>query len=57
MLCAFGKGHTVVGLRDVLTAANDTASLRQPKWFNRPGIFVAILVAVSIASLGWIYLK
>lgn len=57
MLCAFGKGHKVVGLRDVLTAANDTASLRQPKWFNRPGIFVAILVAVSIASLGWIYLK
>lgn len=57
MLCAFGKGHQVVGLRDVLTAANDTASLRQPKWFNRPGIFVAILVAISIASLGWIYLK
>lgn len=57
MLCAFGKGHKRVGLRDVLTAANDTTSLREPNWFKRLGTLVAILVAISIASLGWIYLK
>lgn len=57
MLCAFGKGHKMVGLRDVLTAANDTTSLRRPKWFSRLGAFVATLVAVCIAGLGWAYLK
>jgi MSHA biogenesis protein MshM len=57
MLCAFGKGNKRVGLRDVLAAANDTTSLREPNWFKRLGTLVAILVAISIASLGWTYLK
>ena len=58
MLCAYGKGHKVVSMFDVLTAANDTASLRRSGWIRRSGsFFVVFLIAVSIASLGWVYLK
>lgn len=53
MLSAFGKGRMFVGMFDVLTASNDTASLRRPLRTRR----LSILLMILIASIGWVYLK
>ena len=53
MLSAFGKGRKIVGMFDVLTASNDTASLRRPLRARR----LSILLMILIASIGWVYLK
>jgi len=57
MLCAFGKGHKVVSVTDVLAAANDTASMRHPHWARSAGFLLAVLIGGSIISFGWVYLK
>ena len=53
MLSAFGKGRMFVSMFDVLTASNDTASLRRPLRTRR----LSILLMILIASIGWVYLK
>ena len=58
MLCAYGKGRKIVGMFDVLTAANDTSSLRKSRWVRRLGFVLMItFVGSCIASIGWVYLK
>ena len=58
MLSAYGKGKKAVGLLDVLVAANDTASLRKPRWVRRAGIALLIVLLVScIAGIGWEFLQ
>lgn len=57
MLAAFGKGHKVVTVFDVLTAANDTSSLRRPNWVLNLGFLVVIFIGGGIASFGWVYLR
>jgi MSHA biogenesis protein MshM len=57
MLAAFGRGHKVVNFFDVLTASNDTASLRAPRWARSLGLVLLILIGSSIASVGWVYLQ
>lgn len=57
MLAAFGKGHKVVTVFDVLVASNDTASLRSPPWVRRLGFLLVLLIGGGIASFGWMYLQ
>jgi MSHA biogenesis protein MshM len=57
MLAAFGRGHKVVTFFDVLTASNDTASMRSPRWARSLGVVLLILLGSSIASVGWVYLQ
>ncbi len=54
MLSALGKGKMTVGIFDVMAAANDTYSLRQPRTAGMLGFFLLIVVG---SSLGWVYLK
>lgn len=53
MLSAFGKGRMFVSMFDVLTASNDTASLRRPLRTRK----LSFLLMILIASIGWVYLK
>lgn len=57
MLYAYGKGKNEVNVFDVLVAANDTASMRQPRWLSALNLLLLIFLAGSIASMGWVYLK
>jgi len=57
MLAAFGKGKKVVTLREVLAAADDTASLRTSHPISRHVIAVALICITIISGIGWVYLK
>jgi MSHA biogenesis protein MshM len=57
MLSAFGKGKKMVGVSDVLAASNDTSSLRKRWRSGRTVVLALLLVAVSVAAIGWMYLK
>jgi MSHA biogenesis protein MshM len=57
LLAAYGKGHRVVTVLDVLAAANDTSSLRRSRWVRNLGLVLAILIGGGIASFGWVYLQ
>lgn len=55
LLSAYGKGHKIVALSDVLAAVRDTSSLKHhPGRWRRQLMFIAsILVVVSIATIAW----
>jgi MSHA biogenesis protein MshM len=57
MLAAFGKGKKVVTLREVLAAADDTASLRTSHRISRHVIAVVLICITIISGIGWVYLK
>lgn len=57
MLSAFGKGKNIVEALDVIAAANDTSSLRKPRWVKVLHFIFMILVGGGLAGLGWVYLR
>ncbi len=54
MLSTLGKGRQVVGVLDVLTAINDTASLHGAYRLEMRGVALLILIACGI---GWMHIK
>jgi len=57
MLAAYGQGRKKVTLFDVLSAANDTGSTRQPRWVKNLKLALMILVGGGIAGMGWVLLR
>ncbi|MDP1527223.1 MAG: AAA family ATPase [Rhodocyclaceae bacterium] len=57
MLAAYGQGKKKVSFFDVLAAANDTASTRQPRWIKNVKLALMILIGGGLAGMGWVWLQ
>lgn len=57
MLSAYGKGSHMVGFFDVLSAANDTSSLRKRGWVLSLSFLLVLILGSSLAGFGWVHLQ